>query len=51
VPYETEVLEDAKPGTTVFNKILITDRDTVGENLDITCTPQNQNPDACTKYK
>jgi hypothetical protein len=37
VPYETEVLEDAVVGTTVFDKILITDRDTVGENLDVTC--------------
>lgn len=49
MPYETEVLEDALPGTTVFDKIYVTDKDTVGENLDITCLPQAQNPDACKK--
>lgn len=38
VPYETVVSEDAAIGTTVFDKILITDRDTVGENLDVVCT-------------
>lgn len=37
VPYETTVLEDAVIGTTVFDKILITDRDAVGENLDVIC--------------
>lgn len=37
MPYETVVLEDAAIGTTVFDKILITDRDSVGENLDVAC--------------
>lgn len=37
MPYETTVLEDAAVGTTVFDKILITDRDAVGENLDVVC--------------
>lgn len=50
VPYETEVLEDAKPGTTVFSDILVTDRDTVGDNLIVNCIPQPQNPDACEKF-
>ncbi|XP_055710433.1 cadherin-87A isoform X2 [Phlebotomus papatasi] len=50
VPYETEVLEDAEVGTTVFDKILVTDKDIVGENLDITCVPNSQNPDACTVF-
>lgn len=50
VPYETEVLEDAPTGTTVFDTILVTDKDTVGEILNITCIPQMQNPDACNKY-
>ncbi|XP_055524329.1 cadherin-87A [Wyeomyia smithii] len=50
VPYETEVLENALPGTIIFRSILVTDRDTVGENLDITCIPQPQNPDACEKF-
>ncbi|XP_055683308.1 cadherin-87A isoform X2 [Lutzomyia longipalpis] len=50
VPYETEVLEDAEIGTTVFDQIHVTDRDIVGENLDITCVPNSQNPDACTVF-
>ncbi|XP_058466683.1 cadherin-87A isoform X2 [Malaya genurostris] len=50
VPYETEVLENARPGTTVFGGILVMDKDTVGENLDVTCIPQSQNPDACDKF-
>lgn len=37
VPYETEVLEDSSPGTRIFNSILVTDKDAVGENLNITC--------------
>ncbi|XP_058116398.1 cadherin-87A [Anopheles ziemanni] len=50
IPYETEVLENARPGTTVFDGILVTDRDTVGEDLDVVCIPQPQNPDACEKF-
>uniref|UniRef100_A0A182NLH5 Cadherin domain-containing protein n=1 Tax=Anopheles dirus TaxID=7168 RepID=A0A182NLH5_9DIPT len=50
VPYETDVLENAEPGTTIFDGILVTDRDTVGENLDVSCIPQPQNPDACEKF-
>lgn len=37
VPYETDVLEDAAIGTTVFGGILVTDRDTVGETLNVSC--------------
>lgn len=54
VPYETTVLEDAAIGTTVFDKILITDRDAVGENLDVICAydvtkdESHQNP--CTVF-
>lgn len=51
MPYETEVLEDAVPDTTLFNAILVTDKDSVGENLNISCLPQSQNPNACTKYE
>lgn len=51
MPYETEVLEDALPDTTLFNAILVTDKDSVGENLNISCLPQSQNPNACTKYE
>lgn len=44
VPYETEVLESTPPGTVVFNSILVTDRDTVGENLNVSCTSGMQTP-------
>ncbi|XP_037922792.1 cadherin-87A [Hermetia illucens] len=50
VPYETEVYENATVGTTIFDKILVTDKDTVGENLDIMCSSQSQNPDGCSKF-
>lgn len=43
--------EDAAIGTTVFDKVLITDHDTVGENLDVVCVPQNENDDTCDKFK
>lgn len=38
MPYETTVFENAAIGTTVLDRILITDRDAVGENLDVFCT-------------
>lgn len=41
MPYETVVSEDAAIGTTVFDKILITDRDAAGENLDVVCVNEN----------
>lgn len=50
MPYEADVPEDAEPGTTIFNRIFITDKDSVGENLDIVCIAHEQNPDACFKY-
>lgn len=43
--------EDAAIGTTVFDKVLITDHDTVGENLDVVCVPQNEKDDTCVKFK
>lgn len=56
VPYETVVLEDAAIGTTVYDKILITDRDTVGENLDVVCastaaeSQSDDDDDACAAF-
>ncbi|CAD6991441.1 unnamed protein product [Ceratitis capitata] len=50
-PYETDVNEDAAIGTTIFNKILVTDRDTIGESLDLKCLPQEQSPEACNKFR
>lgn len=37
MPYETEVLESTAAGQTIFDSILVTDQDSVGENLNITC--------------
>lgn len=50
MPYETEILESASVGTTVFDKILVQDRDTVGDNLDISCVAPGQYADACDKF-
>lgn len=51
MPYETEVLEDAAVGTTVFDKILITDRDAAGENLDVACVAESpQHEKACEAF-
>lgn len=50
VPYETVVSEDAAIGTTVFDKILITDRDAAGENLDVVCAAESQQESACETF-
>lgn len=50
MPYETVVLEDAAIGTTVYDKILITDRDAVGENLDVVCVAESQLEGACSTF-
>lgn len=50
MPYETFVLEDAGIGTTVYDKILITDRDSVGENLDVVCIADNHHEGACSTF-
>lgn len=51
VPYEVEVLEDAALGTTVFQGIRVEDRDTVGDNLNVSCSvsPTATDVDACSK--
>lgn len=43
MPYETEVPENTTIGTTIFNSILVTDQDVVGENLNISCMSAPQN--------
>ncbi|XP_017083648.2 LOW QUALITY PROTEIN: cadherin-87A [Drosophila eugracilis] len=50
-PYEADVNEDAKVGTTIFDKILVKDRDIAGDSLDIKCLPQQQSPEACSKFR
>lgn len=47
MPYETVVSEDAAIGATVFDKILITDRDAAGENLDVLCDAGSHSKDIC----
>lgn len=53
MPYETAVLEDAAVGATVFDKILITDRDAVGENLDVVCvaTTEHDSKNPCETFE
>ncbi|XP_034663045.1 cadherin-87A isoform X2 [Drosophila subobscura] len=50
-PYEADVNEDAAVGTTIFDKILVKDRDLVGDSLDLKCLPQQQSPEACSKFR
>ncbi|KAM7364223.1 cadherin 87A isoform 3-T5 [Cochliomyia hominivorax] len=49
-PYGTDVNEDTPVGTVIYNSIVVKDRDTVGESLDLNCIPQEQSPDACEKF-
>ncbi|XP_055907536.1 cadherin-87A isoform X2 [Eupeodes corollae] len=51
VPYEADVEEDAAIGLTIFDKILVKDKDTVGDDLAISCVPQDQSPEACSKFR
>nr|XP_036675635.1 cadherin-87A [Drosophila suzukii] len=50
-PYEADVNEDAAVGTTIFDKILVKDRDIAGDSLDLKCLPQQQSPEACSKFR
>ncbi|XP_076318163.1 cadherin 87A isoform X1 [Tachypleus tridentatus] len=50
VPYETLVMEDTPTGTTVFNRINVTDTDIVGKVLNVKCTFHLQFPKACRKF-
>ncbi|XP_014205128.1 cadherin-87A [Copidosoma floridanum] len=50
VPYEAVVGEDAPPGTTILPAVRVTDPDLLGENIKVTCIPQPQFPDACSKF-
>lgn len=50
MPYECEIEEDALPGATVFDSIWVTDKDSVGENLNVTCLAQSQNLNACQMF-
>ena len=41
-PYEAIVAEDAEPGTTVLTGIRVTDPDSIGENIELSCITQPQ---------
>ena len=44
-----EVLENSPIGITIYDKIVVTDVDSVGDNLDITCYSGLEQ--FCEKYK
>ncbi|XP_055375511.1 cadherin-87A [Condylostylus longicornis] len=49
-PYIAEISEDAPIGSTVFANIKVTDIDTVGESLEISCIDSSESSDSCTKF-
>lgn len=49
VPYETDVLESTPPGTVLFDSIIATDRDSVGENLNVTCLSRTSSMTSSTE--
>ncbi|XP_061704355.1 cadherin-87A isoform X2 [Cydia pomonella] len=50
-PYEVYVPEDEVVGKTVLQNILVEDRDTVGDNLEVGCLPNEQWPEACDIFE
>ncbi|XP_058810290.1 cadherin-87A isoform X2 [Phymastichus coffea] len=50
IPYEAIVDEDTPPGTTILPTIRVIDPDLIGENIQLTCVPLLQFPDACSKF-
>lgn len=49
-PYEAVAVEDTPVNTTILPAIKVTDPDLIGENIELTCIPQPQFPDACVKF-
>lgn len=41
-PYEVDVAEDEDIGRTILKKILVEDQDSVGDNLEVGCVPNQQ---------
>ncbi|XP_022834034.1 cadherin-87A [Spodoptera litura] len=50
-PYEVNVPEDEEVGKTLLNNILVEDRDSVGDNLEVGCVPNEQWPEACETFE
>ncbi|XP_071055461.1 cadherin-87A [Onthophagus taurus] len=51
VPYNIEVKEDTPINTTIFNEIIVTDVDTVGETLEVECVELPEYLNACESFK
>ncbi|XP_077297943.1 cadherin 87A [Arctopsyche grandis] len=50
-PYEADILENAAIGTTVISEILIEDRDSLGETLEVGCIASAQWSEACGVFE
>ncbi|KAF9823771.1 hypothetical protein SFRURICE_000014, partial [Spodoptera frugiperda] len=50
-PYEVNVPEDEVVGKTLLDNILVEDRDSVGDNLEVGCVPSEQWPEACETFE
>ncbi|XP_041988772.1 cadherin-87A [Aricia agestis] len=50
-PYEVDVSEDEKIGTTILNNIEVEDQDSVGDSLDVGCIPNSQWPETCNLFE
>ncbi|KAJ2947229.1 hypothetical protein O0L34_g16939 [Tuta absoluta] len=50
-PYEVDVPEDEKIGTTILRNIEVEDKDDVGDNLEVGCVPNEQWPEACDIFE
>ncbi|XP_073952760.1 cadherin 87A [Choristoneura fumiferana] len=49
-PYEVDVPEDEEIGKTILGKIVVEDKDSVGDNLEVGCVPLEQWPEACELF-
>lgn len=50
VPYEAKLSEDTQVGHTVLSNIKVTDRDSVGNVLQVQCLPNDNVPEACNTF-
>ncbi|PZC71795.1 hypothetical protein B5X24_HaOG212432 [Helicoverpa armigera] len=50
-PYEVDVPEDEEVGKTILDNILVEDRDSVGDSLEVGCVPSEQWPEACETFE
>ncbi|XP_063893828.1 cadherin-87A [Helicoverpa armigera] len=50
-PYEVDVPEDEEVGKTLLDNILVEDRDSVGDSLEVGCVPSEQWPEACETFE